>query len=60
MSSRRRSRARPYSDISAGLACSVVKNALFKVIKLSSAKALGEHVVVQGGTFHNKAVLQGL
>ena len=45
-------------DISAGLACSVVKNALFKVIKLSSAKALGEHVVVQGGTFHNKAVLR--
>lgn len=45
-------------DISAGLACSVVKNALFKVIKLSSAKALGEHVVVQGGTIHNKAVLR--
>lgn len=47
-------------DISAGLACSVVKNALFKVIKLSSAKALGEHVVVQGGTFHNKAVTEPL
>ena len=47
------------SDISAGLAYSVIKNALFKVIKLTSAKDLGEHVVVQGGTFHNKAVLRG-
>ena len=45
-------------DISAGLACSVVKNALFKVIKLSDAASLGRHVVVQGGTFHNKAVLR--
>ena len=46
------------SDISAGLAYSVVKNALFKVIKLSNAKDLGRHIVVQGGTFHNKAVLR--
>ena len=45
-------------DISAGLAYSVIKNALFKVIKLSSADALGKHVVVQGGTFYNKAVLR--
>ncbi len=46
------------SDISAGLAYSVIKNALYKVIKLSSAKELGEHIVVQGGTFHNTAVLR--
>ncbi|MBE6931130.1 MAG: 2-hydroxyglutaryl-CoA dehydratase, partial [Ruminococcaceae bacterium] len=46
------------SDISAGLACSVVKNALFKVIKLSSAQELGRHIVVQGGTFYNQAVLR--
>ena len=45
-------------DISAGLAYSVIKNALFKVIKLSEASDLGSHVVVQGGTFHNKAVLR--
>ena len=46
------------SDISAGLAYSVIKNALFKVIKLADAKELGKHIVVQGGTFHNKAVLR--
>ncbi len=46
------------SDISAGLAYSVIKNALFKVIKLSCAADLGRHIVVQGGTFYNKAVLQ--
>ena len=46
------------SDISAGLAYSVIKNALFKVIKLSDAKDLGQHVVVQGGTFYNDAVLR--
>ena len=45
-------------DISAGLACSVIKNALFKVIKLADPKELGQHIVVQGGTFHNKAVLR--
>jgi len=48
----------PVSDISAGLAYSVIKNALFKVIKLSDAKQLGKHIVVQGGTFYNKAVLR--
>ena len=48
------------ADISAGLAYSVIKNALFKVIKLASAKELGEHIVVQGGTFYNKAVLRAL
>ena len=46
------------ADISAGLAYSVIKNALFKVIKLADASELGSHVVVQGGTFHNKAVLR--
>ena len=46
------------SDISAGLAYSVIKNALYKVIKLASADDLGKHIVVQGGTFHNKAVLR--
>ncbi len=46
------------ADISAGLAYSVIKNALFKVIKLNSAADLGAHVVVQGGTFYNKAVLR--
>lgn len=46
------------SDISAGLAYSVIKNALYKVIKLASAADLGRHIVVQGGTFHNQAVLR--
>jgi len=45
-------------DISAGLAYSVIKNALFKVIKVSDAKALGKNIVVQGGTFYNDAVLR--
>ncbi len=47
-------------DISAGLACSVIKNALFKVIKLTDPASLGRHIVVQGGTFYNKAVLRAL
>ena len=46
------------SDISAGLAYSVIKNALYKVIKLASSEELGTHIVVQGGTFHNRAVLR--
>ena len=45
-------------DISAGLAYSVIKNALYKVIKLADPSELGAHVVVQGGTFYNKAVLR--
>ena len=45
-------------DISAGLSYSVIKNALFKVIKLRNAAAIGEKVIVQGGTFHNDAVLR--
>ncbi|MBR6739114.1 MAG: 2-hydroxyacyl-CoA dehydratase, partial [Oscillospiraceae bacterium] len=47
-------------DISAGLAYSVIKNALFKVIKMTDAADLGSHVVVQGGTFYNEAVLRAL
>ena len=46
------------ADISAGLAYSVIKNALFKVIKLSDTSELGKNVVVQGGTFYNDAVLR--
>ena len=46
------------SDISAGLAYSVIKNALFKVMKVSSAQELGRNIVVQGGTFYNDAVLR--
>ena len=46
------------ADISAGLAYSVIKNALFKVIKVSDATELGSHIVVQGGTFYNDAVLR--
>ena len=45
-------------DISAGLATSVVKNALYKVIRAKSADDIGQHVVVQGGTFLNDSVLR--
>ena len=45
-------------DISAGLAYSVIKNALYKVIKITDPKDLGSNVVVQGGTFYNDAVLR--
>ena len=45
-------------DISAGLSVSVVKNAVYKVIRAGRAGELGEHVVVQGGTFYNDAVLR--
>ncbi len=45
-------------DISAGLAISVVKNALYKVLRMNSAADLGEHIVVQGGTFYNDAILR--
>ena len=46
------------SDISAGISYSVIKNALFKVIKLRSESDIGEKVIVQGGTFYNEAVLR--
>ncbi|MEG1255406.1 acyl-CoA dehydratase activase-related protein [Clostridium sp.] len=45
-------------DISAGLSVSVVKNALYKVIRASSTESLGKNIVVQGGTFLNDAVLR--
>ncbi|MGB4659443.1 MAG: acyl-CoA dehydratase activase-related protein, partial [Mobilitalea sp.] len=46
------------SDISSGLAYSVIKNALYKVIKITNPKDLGTKMVVQGGTFYNDAVLR--
>ena len=46
-------------SISAGLSLSVVKNAIYKVIRAASADDLGKHIVVQGGTFLNDAVLRG-
>ncbi|MCR5605715.1 MAG: 2-hydroxyacyl-CoA dehydratase [Treponema sp.] len=46
------------ADISAGLSYSVIKNALFKVIKLRRASEIGKKVVVQGGTFYNDSVLR--
>ncbi|NAS19836.1 2-hydroxyglutaryl-CoA dehydratase [Clostridium butyricum] len=45
-------------DIAAGLAYSVVKNSLYKVIKLRNPNELGNNIVVQGGTFYNEAVLR--
>ena len=45
-------------DISAGLSISIVKNAIYKVIRAANADDLGKHIVVQGGTFHNDAVLR--
>jgi predicted CoA-substrate-specific enzyme activase len=47
-------------DIAAGLAYSVVKNCLFKVLKISNLNVLGDHIVVQGGTFRNDAVFRTL
>ena len=48
----------PVRDISAGLVYSVVKNALYKVLKIKDPKELGERVVVQGGTFRSDALLR--
>ncbi len=45
-------------DISAGLSYSVIKNAIQKVMKVRDTKTLGDHIVVQGGTFYNDAVLR--
>ena len=47
-------------DISAGLSYSVIKNALYKVIKLRDVSEAGENIVVQGGTFLNDAVLRSI
>ena len=46
------------ADISAGLSYSVIKNALFKVIKIRDEKEMGEKIIVQGGTFYNESVLR--
>ena len=48
------------SDIAAGLAYSVVKNCLYKVLKLRDVSQLGSHIVVQGGTMRNDAVVRAL
>ena len=48
------------NDISAGIALSVIKNALFKVMQLKNVEDLGENIVVQGGTFYNDAVLRSI
>ena len=45
-------------NISAGLSISVVKNAIYKVIRAASPEELGRHIVVQGGTFYNEAGLR--
>ena len=47
-------------DISAGIALSVIKNALFKVMQLKDLSTPGDHIVVQGGTFYNDAVLRSM
>lgn len=47
-------------DIAAGLAYSVVKNCLFKVLKINNLNTLGNNIVVQGGTFRNDAVYRAL
>ena len=49
-----------FGDIAAGLAYSVVKNCLFKVLKISNLNKLGDHIVVQGGAFRNDAVYRAL
>ena len=46
------------SDISAGLSYSVIKNALFKVIKIRDKNEMGKKIIVQGGTFYNDAILR--
>ncbi|MBN2795391.1 MAG: 2-hydroxyacyl-CoA dehydratase [Clostridia bacterium] len=48
------------ADISAGISLSVIKNALYKVIRMKTPEELGEKIVVQGGTFYNEAVLRGV
>lgn len=48
------------SDIAAGISISIIKNALFKVIRLKNTDELGAKIVVQGGTFYNDAVLRSL
>lgn len=47
-------------DIAAGLAYSVVKNCLYKVLKLKDVSVLGKHIFVQGGTMRNDAVVRAI
>ena len=47
------------ADIAAGLSYSVVKNCLYKVLQLKNADELGDHIVVQGGTMRNDAIVRG-
>lgn len=48
------------NDIAAGLAYSVVKNCLYKVLKLKDISVLGKDIVVQGGTMRNDAVVRAI
>ena len=48
------------SDISAGICISVIKNALFKVIRIKNTADLGKNIVVQGGTFYNDTILRAM
>jgi len=48
------------AEISAGLSYSVIKNCLFKVLKLNNMSELGDHIVLQGGTFKNQAIVRAL
>lgn len=47
-------------DIAAGFSYSVIKNCLYKVLKLQSIRELSDHIVVQGGTFNNRSVVRAL
>ncbi|MBU1581524.1 MAG: CoA protein activase, partial [Proteobacteria bacterium] len=47
-------------DISAGLSFSVIKNCLFKVLKLNAMSEMGDHIVLQGGTFKNPSIVRAL
>ncbi|WP_321495777.1 acyl-CoA dehydratase activase-related protein [uncultured Desulfobacter sp.] len=48
------------ADISAGLSCSVIKNCLFKVLKLKTMSEMGDHIVLQGGTFKNLSIVRAM
>lgn len=50
----------PIDDIAAGFSYSIIKNCLYKVLKLQNISELGEHIVVQGGTFRNHSVVRAL
>jgi predicted CoA-substrate-specific enzyme activase len=50
----------PIADISAGLGYSVIKNCLNKVLKLNDFSVLGDHIMVQGGTFRNQSIIRAM